>query len=66
MSVYFVVFIPFVCFLLEILSANSVDADQTPHNVASDLDMQCLSMKFYGFPGNNWLLTLTCPTQQMG
>ena len=29
-------------FCWEILLANSEDPDQTPHHVASDLDLQCL------------------------
>ena len=31
-------------FLWKILLANNVDPDQTPHYVASDLDLHCLSM----------------------
>ena len=26
-----------------------------PHNVASDLDLHCLPMTYYGFPGKNGL-----------
>ena len=29
-------------FLWKTLSANNVDPDQTPHHVASDLDLHCL------------------------
>ena len=34
---------------------NSVDPDQMPHYVASDLDLHCLSVTFYRFPGKNGL-----------
>ena len=37
-------------FRWEILLANNVDPDQTPHDVASDLGLQCLPMTlFLGF-----------------
>ena len=35
--------------------ANSVDPDQMPHYVASDLGLDFLPMTFYGFPGKNGL-----------
>ena len=35
--------------------ANNVDTDQMPHYVASDQDLHCLPMTFYGFPGKNGL-----------
>ena len=38
-----------------ILLANSVDPDQMPHYVASDLGLHCLPIPFYGVPGKNWL-----------
>ena len=41
------------CFVWKIRLANNVDPDQTPHYVASDLGLQCLSMTFYGFPDKN-------------
>ena len=45
-------FVAFILFLMEILLANSVDPDQTPHyvtyNVASDLGLHCLP--FTEFP----------------
>ena len=37
------------------LSANIEDSDQTPHNVASDLGLHCLSVTLVGFPGMNGL-----------
>ena len=38
---------------------NNVDPDQTPHDVASDLGLHCLSMgSFYEFPGENGLMRL--------
>ena len=33
--------------------ANTVDLDQTPYDVVSDLALHCLP--FYGFPGKNGL-----------
>ena len=43
---FFVFF--FILFLIEDpdLLANDVDPDQTPHDVASDLRLHCLSMTF--------------------
>ena len=38
-------------FLRKILLANTVDPDQTPHYVASDLGLHCLPISLYGFPG---------------
>ena len=41
------------------LSANNVDPDQTPHNVASDLGLLCLStVLFTGFLVKNGLKTV--------
>ena len=37
------------------MSGNSVDPDQTPHYVASDLGLHCLSMILFGFPGKGWI-----------
>ena len=37
------------------LLANSVDLDQMPLDVASDLGLHCLTKAFYGFPGKNWV-----------
>ena len=55
-------FVTFILFLWKILLANTVDPDQTPHNVASILGLHCLSMTFsYEFPGKNWLDTNLCP-----
>ena len=39
----------------KILLANSVDPDQTPHYVASELDLHWLPIALYGFPGKNGL-----------
>ena len=39
-----VYFVAFVLFWMEILLANIVDPDQTPHYVASDLGLHCLPM----------------------
>ena len=36
----------FFLFLMEILLANTVDPDQTPHPVASELGLHCLPMPF--------------------
>ena len=36
-------------FRSKIMSANSVDPDQMPHYLASDLGLQCLPMTFMGF-----------------
>ena len=43
---------------MEILLANTVDPDQTPHYVASDLGLHCLPITLYGFPGKNGLMVL--------
>ena len=40
---YFVYFVAFILFLIE-NPVNSVDPDQTPHCVASDLGLHCLPM----------------------
>ena len=32
-------------------NANSVDPDQTPHSVASDLGLHCLPMSIFKTPG---------------
>ena len=41
---------------MEIILANtSIDPDQMPHYVASDLGLHCLSVALYGFPGKNGL-----------
>ena len=48
----------FCCFYSifdKILLANTVDPDQTPHIVASDLGQHCLPIIFYGFPHYNGL-----------
>ena len=37
---------------------NTVDPDQTPHDVASDLGLHCLPITFYGFLGKNGLMVL--------
>ena len=39
-------------YLIEIpvFNANSVDTDQTPDSAASDLDLRCLPIIFWGFP----------------
>ena len=37
------------------MSANNVDPDQTPQDVASDLGLHCVPMTFYGFPDKNGL-----------
>ena len=43
-------FVAFILFLMEVLLANSVDPDQMPHYVASDLGLHCLPMTpFTGF-----------------
>ena len=41
--------------LMEIMLANNVDPDQTPHCMASDLVLSALFAEdpFYGFPGQN-------------
>ena len=50
-------FCPFYShFYAIILLANSVDPDQMPHYVASDLSLHCLLMTFYGFQGKNGLI----------
>ena len=38
--------------------ANTVDHDQTPHYVVSDLGLHCLPITLYGFPGKNGLMVL--------
>ena len=43
---------------MEILLANTVEPDQTPHYVASDLGLHCLPITLYGFPGKNGLIVL--------
>ena len=40
---------------MEILLANSVDPDQMPHSVASDLGLHCLPMTLLWFPGKKML-----------
>ena len=42
-------------FLWKILLANSVDPDQMPHNVASDLGLHCWLMTLLRVPGKNRL-----------
>ena len=46
-------------FCWKILLANTVDSDQMPHYVASDLGLHCLPMLwlFYRFPGKNGLMS---------
>ena len=39
----------------KILLANTVDPDQRPHHVVSDLGLHYLPMTFYGFKGRNGL-----------
>ena len=39
-------------FLRKILLANNVDPDQTPHDVASDLGLHCLSVNLF----TDWLM----------
>ena len=39
---YQVYFVAFILFLRKILLANTVEPDQTPHDVASDLGLHCL------------------------
>ena len=34
--------VAFILFFMEILLANTVDPDQMPHHMASDLGLQCL------------------------
>ena len=41
-----VYFVTFILFFMEILLANTVDPDQTPHYVVSDLGLHCLPMTF--------------------
>ena len=42
------------------MSANSVDPDQMPHYVASDLGLHCLPVTLLpGFPGKNGLTRST-------
>ena len=38
------IFVAFLLFSMEILLANNVDPDQTPHYVASDLGLHCLPL----------------------
>ena len=40
---------------MELLLANSLGPDQTPHSVVSYLGVHYLPMIFYGFPGKNGL-----------
>ena len=40
------------------LLANTVDLDQTPYYVASDLGLHCLPITLYGFPGKNGSMVL--------
>ena len=37
--------------------ANTVDPDQTPHDVASDLSLHCFPTTFYGLQDKNGLST---------
>ena len=43
-------------FCFKILLANTVDPDQMPHYVASDLGLHCLNLTLYEFPGKNGLI----------
>ena len=43
-------FSTFIVFLMEILLANTAEPDQTPHYVASDLDLHCLPMTLLQVP----------------
>ena len=45
-------------FLWKFLLANTVDSNQMPNYVASDLGLHCLPMTFYGFPGKNGLIAV--------
>ena len=38
-------------------NANIVDSDQTPHSVASDLDLHCLSVSLLWDAGPIWVNT---------
>ena len=40
---------------MKMMLANTVDPDQTPHNVASDLGLHCLPVTLSGLPGKNRL-----------
>ena len=45
-------------FFWKILLVKTADPYQTPHFVASDLGLHCLSMTLYGFPGKNGLIII--------
>ena len=54
-------FVAFILFWWKILLANNVDPDQTPHFVASDLGLHCLTFDtFTGFPGKTGLISFVC------
>ena len=40
---------------IPIFDANSVDHDQTPRSVASDLGLHCLPMSFVWDDGHKWV-----------
>ena len=44
--------------------ANTVDPDQTPHYVASDLGLHCLPTALLQFPGRNGLKVVKSPSKQ--
>ena len=41
--------------MMEILLANTVHPDQTPHNVASDLGLHCLPMALLRVSRQEWV-----------
>ena len=47
------IFAHFYYIFMENPIANSVDSDDTPHYVASDLGLHCLPMTFYRFSRKN-------------
>ena len=48
-----------ICIEMSLFNANSVDPDQMPHYVASDLGLHCLPKSFYGTQDMNVLIM--CP-----
>ena len=47
-------------FIIEIpvFNANSVEPDQTPHSVVSDLGLHCLPMSLFGDARHKWVYNI--------
>ena len=49
-------FLLFLCFIeIPVINANSVDPDQMPHSMASDLGLHCLPMSLFWDTRHKWV-----------